>query len=117
MAEPNERPADTRWPDRPVPGASGKHGEPNEDIGPGHMATNNRLEGAAPGEVREAPESRVASTSTGVGSDTVQSGSEAAGGSVVDKRPPDNKRRAEQRGSADAIGERLRDASGGDAGN
>ena len=110
MAEPNERPAPTKDTSRPVPGASGRHGEPNEDIGPGHMATNNRLEGAGAGEVREAPESRVASSSTGVGSDTVERGDEAAGGSVVDKRAPDAKRKAEREGSPEAIGDRLRDA-------
>lgn len=110
MAEPNERPAPTKDTSRPAPGASGKHGEPNEDIGPGHMATNNRLEGAGAGEVREAPESRVRPGTTGLGSDTVQSGAEASGGSVIDKRPPANKREAEREGSPEAIGDRLRDA-------
>ena len=111
MAEPNERPADTRWPDKPVPGASGRRGEPNEDIGPGHLATTNSLEGAVPGSVGDAPESDVSPNATREGSETAEWGAEAAGGSVIDKRPPDNKRRAEQKGSAEQIGERLRDAS------
>ena len=110
MAEPNERPAQPKDTSRPSPGASGKHGEPHEDVGSGHMASTNRLEGAGAGEVREGPESRVEPSTTGLGSDTVQSGSEAAGGSVVDKRPPANKRAAERGGTPEAIGERLRDA-------
>jgi hypothetical protein len=110
MAEPNERPADTRRPTRPAPGASGRFGEPNEDVGDDALATNASVEGATPGTVGEAPESAVRPTSTGAGSDSAAWGGEAAGGSVADKRAPDAKRRAEQRGSAEAIGERLRDA-------
>ena len=110
MAEPNERPAPTKDTSRPVPGASGKHGEPHEDIGHDHMAATNRLEGAAAGEVREAPASRVDPSTTGLGSDTVDRGAEASGGSVIDKRPPENKRQAERASSPEAIGERLRDA-------
>ena len=112
MAEPNERPAPTKDTSRPVPGASGKHGEPHEDVGHDHMAATNRLEGAAPGEVRAAPESRVRPSTTGLGGDAPQAGAEAAGGSVIDKRPPENKRAAEREGSPEAIADRLRDADG-----
>ena len=110
MAEPNERPADTRRPTSQVPGASGRFGEPNEDVGTDALATNASIEGARPGTVEGAPESRVRPNSTGPGSEAADWGAEAAGGSVVDKRPPENKRRAEQRGSAEAIGERLRES-------
>lgn len=110
MAEPNERPAPTKDASGPVPGTSGKHGEPHEDTGHDHMAATNRLEGAAPGEVRAAPESRVEPSTTGLGSDTAARGAEASGGSVIDKRPPDNKRQADRESTAEAIGERLRDA-------
>lgn len=109
MAEPNERPADTRWPDKPVPGASGRHGEPHEDV-QGAVSGDQRLEGASRPQ-RDAPESEVRPNTTGEGSETAEWGAEAAGGSVIDKRPPENKRRAEQKGDADAIGDRLRDAS------
>ena len=110
MAEPNERPADTRRPTQPVPGASGRFGEPNEDVGQDHLATNSSVEGTSRRDVGEVPDSRVRPTSTGVGSDAAEWGADAAGGSVVDKRPPENKRSAEQRGSAEAIGERLRES-------
>jgi len=110
MAEPNEKPADTRRPTHPVPGASGRFGEPNEDVGQGGLARNASVEGAEPGSVGEAPEAAVRPDAGGAGSDTAGWGAEAAGGSVVDKRPPENKRRAEQRGSPESVGERLRDA-------
>ena len=111
MAEPNERPAPTKDTSRPVPGASGRFGEPNEDIGQGHMATNNTLEGAVPGSVGMAPDSPSQPNTTGIGSEIAEAGAEAAGGSVFDKRPPENKRSAQQQASPEQIGERLRDAS------
>ena len=110
MAEPNDRPADTRRPTQPVPGASGRFGEPNEDVGQDHLATNSSVDGANRQDVGDAPDSRVGPTSTGVGSDAAEWGADAAGGSVVDKRSPESKRGAEQRGSAEAIGERLRES-------
>jgi hypothetical protein len=58
----------------------------------------------------------VQPNATREGAESADWGAEAAGGSVVDKRPPANKSRTEQKGSAEAIGERLRDAADGDAG-
>jgi len=111
MAEPNERPADTRRPTQPVPGASGRFGEPNEDVGQDHLATSSSVEGASQRDVGDVPDARVRPTSTGVGSDAAEWGADATGGSVVDKRPPENTRKAEQRGSAETIGDRLRESN------
>ena len=65
---------------------------------------------AAGGSFAEPVESEVQSSSRGIGSDSIGMGSDAAGGSVIDKRSPESKT-AEGRGSAERLGNRLRDAA------
>ena len=90
-------------------GASGKHGEPHMGISRGD-APESGLHNAGPG-TPDVPESNVEPISRGEGSDMGARGSEGAGGSVIDKRPPENKRHDAQRGGAERLGERLRDAN------
>ena len=67
---------------------------------------------AAGGSFAEPDESEVQPSSRGIGRDSVGMGSEASGGSVIDKRAPDSKS-PEGRGSAERLGDRLRDAAQG----
>ena len=65
---------------------------------------------AAQGGTQGYPEERrSAPTTTGVGSDAAEWGSEAAGGSVIDTRRPERKQAAEREQSAERIGDRLRE--------
>ena len=65
---------------------------------------------AAGGTQAEPRESPVEPTARGIGRDESAWGSEAAGGSVIDKRPPES-RGDGGRASPERLGERLREAS------
>ena len=66
---------------------------------------------SAQGGTQGYPEERKsAPTTTGVGSDASEWGSDASGGSVIDTRRPESKKAAEREQGADRIGDRLRDA-------
>lgn len=96
--------------------------EPNDRETPENRRTREQLQSdgrvtggtrkAAGGSFAEPEESRVQPGTRGVGSDSVGMGSDASGGSVIDKRAPES-RTAEGRASAERLGDRLRDAAQG----
>ncbi|HEU4631130.1 MAG TPA: hypothetical protein VFS08_15370 [Gemmatimonadaceae bacterium] len=108
MAKSDERRSVNDPADQHTHGASGKHGEPHLDV-PRGQSMMGGLHEAGPG-TPDVPESEVEPLTTREGSDSGAWGSEAAGGSVIDKRSPDSQRHGEQRGDAERLGERLRDA-------
>lgn len=109
MAKSNDKRSANDPGDQHTHGASGKHGEPHMGI-PRGDAMRSGLHNAGPG-TPDVPESDVEPISTREGSDSGAWGSEASGGSVIDKRAPEKQRHAERKGGADRLGERLRDAS------
>ena len=84
-----------------------------EEVREALMHGDGRIPGgppAAQGGTQGYPEERrSAPTTTGVGSDATEWGSDAAGGSVIDTRRPERKQAAEREQSPERIADRLRE--------